>query len=581
MSRPTTCHGMECDMTEQYFFTCSIGPVQGFVATARTSQDLWFGSWMLSELAKAAAKALKDGGHTLIFPAPESDLHPDSAVSVANKVVAVVNGSPKAIGKQVGDAIADRRNRLAEDSFNAVPVKFDRAEAQKQLEDLIEFYWAAVPYDADKGGNAYKEARSRAEALLASRKITRNFRQVYGKDGLPKSSLDGFRESVLLGSGDQDSSKNLRIEKGESLSGVDLLKRWGKRPHNERFLSTTDVAAKPFEIYLGEQCESLRQAIEVLFLPIAERSETPGTLFYVDRLVQLIDDERKAANFREAFIKLLHEREVDRQPLPYYALLQADGDNMGKMIDNQKEQQQHGDLSKALSTFATRAKEIIKQHDGVPVYVGGDDMLAYLPLHTALDCVKELNKAFSQAMRNFAEDGRHPTLSVGLAIAHHLAPLSDVLDQVRSAEKKAKQVNGKNGLVISLRKRGSTERAIKGKLADLAGRMEQLIDLTLQKAISHGAAYELEELQRQMENSGLPEALEKETLRILKRKRESGGTKTVDEEKVLNVFKSWLPGLKDEKGTLRLDELAGEMVVAAELAKAYAMARISRKEATV
>jgi CRISPR-associated protein Cmr2 len=267
--------------------------------------------------------------------------------------------------------------------------------------------------------------------------------------------------------------------------------------------------------------------------------------------------------------------------LPYYALLQADGDNMGKMIDNQKEQQQHGDLSKALSTFATRAKEIIKQHDGVPVYVGGDDMLAYLPLHTALDCVKELNKAFSQAMRNFAEDGRHPTLSVGLAIAHHLAPLSDVLDQVRSAEKKAKQVNGKNGLVISLRKRGSTERAIKGKLADLAGRMEQLIDLTLQKAISHGAAYELEELQRQMENSGLPEALEKETLRILKRKRESGGTKTVDEEKVLNVFKSWLPGLKDEKGTLRLDELAGEMVVAAELAKAYAMARISRKEATV
>ncbi len=35
-----------------HYLVCTIGPVQDFIATARTSQDLWFGSWMLSEMAK-------------------------------------------------------------------------------------------------------------------------------------------------------------------------------------------------------------------------------------------------------------------------------------------------------------------------------------------------------------------------------------------------------------------------------------------------------------------------------------------------------------------------------------------------
>ncbi|MGB2771816.1 MAG: type III-B CRISPR-associated protein Cas10/Cmr2, partial [Anaerolineae bacterium] len=43
-----------------YLFQCAIGPVQDFIATARKSRDLWYGSWMLSELAKAAAKAIAD-----------------------------------------------------------------------------------------------------------------------------------------------------------------------------------------------------------------------------------------------------------------------------------------------------------------------------------------------------------------------------------------------------------------------------------------------------------------------------------------------------------------------------------------
>jgi CRISPR-associated protein Cmr2 len=39
----------------QHLWIISIGPVQEFIASARRSRDLWFGSWLLSELSKAAA----------------------------------------------------------------------------------------------------------------------------------------------------------------------------------------------------------------------------------------------------------------------------------------------------------------------------------------------------------------------------------------------------------------------------------------------------------------------------------------------------------------------------------------------
>jgi CRISPR-associated endoribonuclease Cas6 len=43
-----------------YLLSISIGPVQDFIASARRSRDLWFGSWLLSQLSKAAALAIAE-----------------------------------------------------------------------------------------------------------------------------------------------------------------------------------------------------------------------------------------------------------------------------------------------------------------------------------------------------------------------------------------------------------------------------------------------------------------------------------------------------------------------------------------
>ena len=40
----------------RYVMVVNIGPVQGFIAAARRTRDLKYGSWLLSELSKCARR---------------------------------------------------------------------------------------------------------------------------------------------------------------------------------------------------------------------------------------------------------------------------------------------------------------------------------------------------------------------------------------------------------------------------------------------------------------------------------------------------------------------------------------------
>jgi hypothetical protein len=77
-----------------------------------------------------------------------------------------------------------------------------------------------------------------------------------------------------------------------------------------------------------------------------------------------------------------------------------------------------------------------------------------------------------------------------------------------------------------------------------------------------------------LSDTGLPEAFRREAIwreavRIIQRKRERGGGREVQEQ-VRQQFETWF---KDKD--LTLNELAQEMIIAGEFARAYEMARIS------
>lgn len=638
----------------KYLLSISIGPVQDFIATARRSRDLWFGSWLLSEVSKAAAKkiAVDCGFDALVFPSVENDddLNPvnyneqgakisGSDFSVVNKIVALIETEPQQLCegdesrkiKGIRQAMQDRIEQIREQAYKGLKrIHIDEHAAKKQVTDLIEFYWAAYPVLDDLSD--YAVAREEAEALLAARKNLRNFEQVatdtssetgWGSNR-PKSSLDGLRETVIRKVAYEELSKEklreqVGVRQGEQLCGIGLLKRRGNRRGDGSFFSTSHVAALPLLEQLTQKdrakakaaadqyiCqlaglmgiidpgqaalvvipeESLRaMRNKVGFVPDRASKKQhevfgcwDGHLLFEERLAEFFeDDDAGRHNLGKAKLALknfLAQNLNGERPKPYFALLHADGDRMGEAIDLRQTKGDHQEISACLSRFAKDVKIIVEEeHDGSLVYSGGDDVLAFVPLHNALFCARVLADKFRQALAEFKnKDGKSPTLSVGIAVGHHLDPLQDTLELARQAEKVAKsRVPGKNALAIIVSKRSGADWLLKGswdkqgESDPLSDRLNWLIYLLLANELPRGVGYELRDAARRLPEMG--EALRAEAMRIIGRKRRRGGEGRLTKA----VFAKLSEYLNDK--TLSIEDLAYQIIGARPFADAMKQA---------
>jgi CRISPR-associated protein Cmr2 len=156
-------------------------------------------------------------------------------------------------------------------------------------------------------------------------------------------------------------------------------------------------------------------------------------------------------------------RAAEARPSKYFAALMMDGDHMGTFYGKMAEQEAQA-MSGAMSQFAReQAKSVVEEHFGRLVYAGGDDTLALLPLEEALPCARELRVGFNKAVEaglkgvDRPDDVKPPTPSIGIAIAHHTAPLDGILLAMQRAEKAAKGDYGRDALCIHVLKRSGEE----------------------------------------------------------------------------------------------------------------------------
>jgi CRISPR-associated protein Cmr2 len=592
-------------MSEQkYLISIAIGPVQDFIASARRSRDLWFGSWLLSELSKAAASKIAHGDKDrLIFPAINDfdDLEPGSDFNVVNKITAVIaieKDEVQKFAEDVCEAMECRLRKLRNDTFKRFETDeyFDRACAEKQIADLLEFYWAAVPLPDE---NLYSTVRLQVEALLTARKNTRNFASTkdWAQLGVPKSSLDGLRESIIKKKaydelGDEKRRQLFETRPGERLCGIGLLKRLGNWNEQEGFFSTSHIAAFPLLSNLqdshaiavkqyfdglneidrsawsgisGNDTSEIHKRIRKVFRKDFQHYKKPcdGRLLFEDRLAEYFEkgEKEKIKKAKEALRKFLKDALGDRKPNPYYALLLADGDGMGKAIEALTLPGLHRDLSSKLSDFAKSVRAIVETaHHGSLIYAGGDDVLAFVPLHTIVQCAKALSDKFKTTVVNGT------TLSIGVAICHHLDPLSDALTLAREAEKEAKRFPNKNALCVKLDKRGGETTTVVDHWDKLDERLNFFTLMFVADKLPDGVAYEFQKLAHQLEL--VPDAIAGEVERILKRKR-AGHGKDVLDEAVSEKVQAALTDLGKIKGLKNpLEQLAQELIVARALATA-------------
>jgi CRISPR-associated protein Cmr2 len=661
----------------EHLLYISIGPVQEFIASARKCQDLWYGSYLLSQLSETCADAIQKAvaersnasGTPLIFPAELSHLSTMESM-VANKILVEV---PSEASDQLheialaGENAVKRRlydeANLAFKKLKDQPNTFFKAQmADAQLDELIEYAWVALPV------TDYRGSRVDADAVLAARKSSKEWSQIRWNQGLevPKSSLDGARESVIDEKAyDVLSQAQLRqsfgVKKGERLCGVGLLKRLGAIAHDQgtargtqrqrpAFHSTSHLAAAPLLTSLaGDKTKESAIAtyieeLEMLDFDLTsykmrvggqvtaplitslrrdETRESPrafaqagasldkpigydGYLLYESRLKSIMEDclrgydamsdskinetLRDATNALKTCLKSF---DLSAEKLSkYYGFILADGDHMGAAIDALETPEQHRELSRNLSTFAQNCRALIEGHGGSLLYAGGDDVLALVPLHTAIDASCGLQQLFTECMTPFFSQpeiarltAQNPTLSVGLSVAHHMDSMSYALNLARRAERQAKEA-GRDRLSIVVSRRSGGEYTATGTWradSGLPDHLRALLKLNEAEALPHGVAHELIRAVQVFSPLGTPSPSEervwreecrlplwREVRRILKRKRIAEGKEYATEaQKTLMTYLepftvSGAPPLDDA-----VRQLSDEMLIAKLIYRSY------------
>ncbi|KXW57583.1 CRISPR-associated protein [Ferrovum myxofaciens] len=213
----------------------------------------------------------------------------------------------------------------------------------------------------------------------------------------------------------------------------------------------------------------------------------------------LSGDEKTAISYRESFHPQVKKGFDDH----------AATQTLIKQYGNQKRPispNRHLAISGALNDFSqTVVRHVVEEeHLGRVIYAGGDDVLAMLPVADLLSTMRRLRYAYSgidpeheggisqglslqkgfaalkrgkrlQVMRMM---GRNATASCGAVIAHHQAPLSAVMRELRAAEKRAKNEGGRDAFSITVIKRSGgalflTEKW--GEPVDLLGEMRKFL----------------------------------------------------------------------------------------------------------
>lgn len=516
----------------------TIGPVQDFIAQARRTRDLWFGSHLLSELSRATARGVSKMGAKLIFPALENDdpeLEPcvespwregrKTPLNIANKILAEipVGIDPAQVARQARAELyefwrvqtAERilrecRPLLAPDTTSV---------CADQIDSLLEFNAGWVPM------SDYTQAREMLEKAIAGRKNLRDFEPYKNLRGsVRKSSLDGGRESVLdPAKKKSELAKKLRIAIGEELDAIGLIKRAGGKP--DQFVPLVNIAFSSWTQLASVECagELLRLKEACADMGVSSvRSDIPcGLSFPFDAEVFL--QSRWKNVFSSGAIDLVSEWGQKHvlpilkklsEPCPYVACLVADGDNMGIALSMLRTAEEHRRFSRCVAKFATTARTIVEQeHSGALIYAGGDDVLAFVSLPEALRCAESLRRAFSTIMtESDLFQSFHPTLSVGIGIGHIMESMGDLLQLGRDAEKLAKiglsnETKKRNAIAIIVDKRSGGQRCWRESWEeDPVEQFQQSVSATQQ--ISSRKIYEVGRILRSLPDPRKGEVME-------------------------------------------------------------------------
>ncbi len=481
-------------MSHTHHFQFTIGPVQSFVAQARRTRDFWAGSFVLSWLTGVAMNATIAQGGELIFPKPDEAFLNAIAGKGDNKPTQGTLPNRFKAGVQVdfnGAAIIENLKsawfELANSVYTADIAKHanphTKAIWDRQVANFFEMSWAI-----SESSNALPviDLRKNWRTHFATPEAGHKCSLMEGWQEL--SGIEGFRADDNAAR--KDFWNKIRNQSGfgrdlvdnESLCAIAFIKRrfahhfhkvktlgfngWkvdAKNVPSVALLAASSAIAEVgnhsnYAAYKafndawnacgGEMGEikSLPKNVRQAQNECAPKLSHDGIAWFYNTYDNPTANGLNVATARDAkrALQAYYKAANVREPSPFYAILMMDGDSLGKQMSDSALQPK---ITEGLNTFTQQVKDIVEDHNGFLIYAGGDDVLAIMPLETALRCAKGLRDAYIASF-----DGDMKTsISAAVIFAHIKTPLSKVLHDAHTVlDDAAKEGAGRDAIAVQV-----------------------------------------------------------------------------------------------------------------------------------
>lgn len=484
----------------------ALSGVQRFISESRATSDLSSASEIVARLATEAATVCQNADAEIVFPALDAQTDASAAVSGPPSTIHPA-GVPNRI---VARLPAGTGTRVAAEAAETVQARWTDWVGQTLGREVAtpgmpSVQWVCAPASL---GN-YAEQWSQAQAALVARRRVRDFAPVEELQRQLCSLSPRWPAEEKL-------PDDLAEHERDTLSAANWVKRlWrsrlsqtGKRPG---FPSTSSIASAPFRRQVLRHLDApqvrsavaaLRHAVELLDrvreAPIAglPASGEPATWFaaaagrwvYEDTWQLDVLKREYPASAKDGslpdivraghaaagdLLRVMKDSYKVEPPTSYLALLAQDLDGMGRFLGGEEvagrriqvSVPEHGGISKLLGRLAAAQHHELQREEllGVPVYAGGDDLLAFAPAATALEA--------AQACQGLVRAEPLPTASTAVLFFHHRSSLRLAVVEARRLLEEAKDASPvKHALAVGfLRRSGVREHSIQPWLPGLPG----------------------------------------------------------------------------------------------------------------
>lgn len=396
------------------YLAFTIGPIYKTAQKAKRTQALWGASYLFSSLMKEICAALKDKyADNFVTPlvSDERLFEPQKGAGLFPDRLIIKNGEIDDLDEAINSALSNLRKLVHE-----------AVEDKATVDDFIDYLQkylllTAIETEAEDSEDVIKKC-----SKLLSYQEKQPPLMPEEKADLMSEFLENLTKSFLP---------------GEAFGIADA-----------RFPSVVEITTEEF----------------------ARNEETKK--YHKQQINEHLFKKGNQDNDELAFLDALKEHTVIKDRFrryhKYIAIIQADGDNLGKTTETlyRLKPELVVEIGKLLLDFNCEAVDLIDHYGARPVFLGGDDLLIFSPIRcgktSVFDLMKALNALYKQKVDDFFDAHKEilagifprPTLSFGVSISYYKFPMheaikiaSDLLEKIKK-EKEGK----KNSLAFRVSK---------------------------------------------------------------------------------------------------------------------------------